>query len=258
MVITTPNIININLISAILCLVLLGSHYLLIPLRKPLERSIAVKHIASGILFAFLFIHIIPELAENSETLHERLTHQGISIHLELIIYFVAMLGFLIFMGISKLKPKLIKSERKQMANIQFYARNISYVILNALVAYTMPQRISLGMDFAVLFTLIMAAHLLMIDVNIEELQHRHARFFTFVIFPAVIALGWVVAYFTEPDNITLVAILSAFVAGGIVHDIFYFEFPKRDISIRYFFHFGLGAIIGAALLILMHTFAFI
>lgn len=253
---------EINQISGYLCAFLIVVHLFSEQLRKYIFEKRVIFHLSGGIVFAFLFIHMLPEFAEQGQDFSEYMHRVGITFRTQIVIYFIAMLGFMFFMGISTLVSHARNNNMQKKLGLYFYMHRSSYLIFNGLIAYTMPLRVKHGAGFSALFVLALAAHLVMIDIKIKNELRQTANYFVYVFFPLIIFLGWFAAYITEPDNIILVAILSAFVAGGIMHDIFSNEMPKEQNDAHKdkvaFLQFFSGGLIGSLLLVLLNIFQFL
>ena len=214
-------------------------------------RSIWLS-IAGGISVAYVFIHLLPELAEGQETIAEALDEGEGLASLESHIYLVALVGLAVFYGLERLATS--SRRRKREASKEdftsegvFWLHISSFAVYNFLIGYLFLQRLATGLEDLLLFFAAMALHFVVNDHSLRE-HHKEAYLRTgrWVLAAAVI-LGWAVGLLTEIPEVTI-AVLTAFLAGGVVMNVLKEELPEERES--RFWAFALGAALYTMLLL--------
>lgn len=139
-------------------------------------------------------------------------------------------------------------SEREDHAPQGVYWLHLAtFSVYNALITYTLPLRFRTGIWFALLFVVAMALHFVLTDRSLSEhYPQRFARTGRRVLV-AALAWGWVAAALFAPSRTVLVTVFTAFLAGGILLNVFKEELPSpRRSSYKWFL---IGLVVYAALL---------
>ena len=206
--------------------------------------------IFGGISVAYIFVHLLPELAEGQETVAEAVG-EGLAF-LESHIYLVALLGLAIFYGLERAASSSRRSEReagKEDSTTKgiFWLHVSSFAVYNALIGYLFLHRLATGLEDLLLFFVAMALHFVVNDHGLRE-HHKDAylRKGRWVLAAAVV-LGWVVGLLTEIPEVAI-AVLTAFLAGGVIMNVLKEELPEERES--RFWAFALGAALYAAVLL--------
>ncbi len=235
----------------------------------PFVPERATSSFAGGLAVAYVFLHLLPEVAEGNEAVGEALSDV---LHptplIELAIFFVALAGFTIFYGLERLArrrgsgvPAHVEAPvsvpagagplrsrtseadrngagiRQTRSSGGVYALHLaSFMVYNVLITYTMPLRLRTGLAFALLFTVAMGLHFVLTDRGLEE--HYPDRFTLrgrLALAGALIA-GWLAAALFAPTSTLLVALLTALLSGAILLNVFKEELPvARGSSFRWF-----------------------
>lgn len=204
---------------------------------------------AGGVSVAYVFVHLLPDLAEEQETIR-RAAGETFSF-LEYHVYLVALLGLVAFYGLER-AAKLSRGRRtsRQDATGQkiFWLHVGSFGLYNALIGYLLLHREDPGLGSLVLFAFAMGVHFLVNDFGLRE-DHKGAydRAGRWVLAAAVF-VGWAVGLLSEISEAAL-AVLFAFLAGGVVMNVLKEELPEERES--RFWAFALGAALYAAVLLL-------
>ena len=276
--------VALGLLSA---LALAALHLLAPRIRKlPFVPEPVTASLAGGVAVAYVFLHLLPELAEGNERITAILGDEvPRSPLLELGIFFVALLGFLIFYGLERLAER---SRRMAAAgggrrngepgrsegepggaegahggdgrvpgsgqgvpaggSAVFGLHLGSFLVYNAIIAYTLPLNWRQSVPFAVLFTIAMGLHFVLSDRGLEE--HYGSRFDRWpprLALAGALLLGWALAALVAPTSGVVVSLLTAFLSGSILLNVFKEEIPSARRS-----HFGwfAGGLAGYALLL--------
>ena len=206
---------------------------------------------AGGISVAYVFVHILPDLAEEQQTLREA-AGESFSF-LEYHVYLVALVGLGVFYGLER----AVKTSRRRTgvkgrigtadAGI-FWLHVSSFALYNALIGYLLLHREEPGFQSLLLYAFAMSVHFVVNDHGLsEDHKETYHRFGRWVLAAAVVA-GWVVGVAGDVSEAAL-AVLFAFLAGGVVLNVLKEELPEERQS--RFWAFALGASAYAAILLL-------
>ena len=207
---------------------------------------------AGGISVAYIFMHLLPELAEGQELLKER----GISF-LKHHVYLISLFGLTLFYGLERAAKESSHSTRGKNRkkdhdddNIELFWLHIStFGLYNAIIGYLLVHRQD-GSGISLLwFTLAMAFHFV---VNDYALVEHYKRAYTgrgrWIITLAVLG-AWLVGVLAEIPEVWI-KVLIAFIAGGTILNILKEELPEERKS--NFWAFGIGILIYTVLLLVV------
>ena len=204
---------------------------------------------AGGAAVAYVFLHLFPELALAQESLRDRGPFET-----EYEIYLLSLVGLAVFYGLER-AAKVSRHERREAGEEDvpgpgvFWLHVVSFALYNALVGYLLLHREDPTRRGLLLFFLAMALHFLVNDYGLRK-DHRGAydRSGRWILAAAVL-LGWGIGTQVEIGELPL-ALLFAFLAGGIVLNVLKEELPAERES--RFSAFVLGAAGYAAILLLL------
>ncbi len=205
--------------------------------------------LAGGVSVAYVFVHLLPELAEGQETLAEALG--GTLAFLERHIYLLALLGLAVFYGLERSSVRSRQQRRRQgkedvTSPEAFWVSTISFAIYNLLIGYLLLHREERGLGTLAVFAIAMALHFVVNDYGLHEHhQHMYERIGRWILAAAVL-LGWLLGLLVEIPEVAI-AILIALLAGGIILNVLKEELPEERRS--RFGAFAIGATAYAALL---------
>jgi hypothetical protein len=205
---------------------------------------------AGGVSVAYVFVHLLPDLAEEQETLRGA-TGERFSF-LEYHVYLVALVGLAAFYGLERAAKLSRGSERRVGGRDStgagvFWLHVGSFALYNALIGYLMLHREEPGLWSLTLFAFAMGVHFVVNDFGLRE-DHKGAydRAGRWALAAAVLA-GWAVGLLFDISEAAL-AVLFAFLAGGVVMSVLKEELPEGRES--RFWAFALGAAIYSAVLL--------
>jgi len=214
--------------------------------RLPLVPERVSGSFAGGIAVSYVFLHLLPELAEGNEHLRAVFGEKEPPTPLvELGIFAVGLLGLVLFYGLERLADR---GRGPADGAGAFWVHLGSYAVYNAVITYTLPTTYRTGTAFAVLFTLAMGLHFLLSDRGLEEhYGERFVRRGPRLVLAAALVLGWGLAALFAPTSAVTVSMLVAFLAGSVLLNVFKEELPSaRNSSFGWFLA---GALLYAALL---------
>ena len=242
---------------------------------------------AGGISLAYVFLHLLPELAEGQEVLMEG--GHGLSF-LEFEIYGLAMVGLLAFYGTERMVRRGehigrediddhphddVRKGEEADEHPAFWLHLACFALYNAIVGYLLLHRggghggaaeghgaeaagseapaLAMGQGEAALlltFAVAMALHFLVTDYGLrEDFRRGWMRTGRWVLSASLVA-GWLLGAFTELPEIWVLG-LVALLGGGVILNVLKEELPEERQS-----RFGAlvaGAAGYAALLTLAH-----
>jgi hypothetical protein len=200
---------------------------------------------AGGISVAYVFVHLLPDLARHQQELAEQV--DGALAALERHVYVVALLGLAIFYGIDAMLRRSAQRCADHPPGV-FWTHLTAFALYNVLVGYLLAQREGEGLGELLLFTLALGVHFLVNDQALRahhgRLYHRRGRWLLGI---APLA-GWALGAATEIGTVWLSA-LFALLAGSIVLNVLKEELPGERESRFWAFAAGAG---GYALLLIL------
>lgn len=206
----------------------------------------------SGISVAYVFVHILPELNKYQNTIRNSTAAE--LAFLEHHVYLLALLGLAVFYGLERVANESRQHNQKTgdgnmtTAGV-FWVHIASFSVYNALIGYLLLHREQTGLLSLLFFTGAMGVHFVVNDYGLREHHkqryHRIGRW----LLAAAIIIGWVIGSATEIHG-AAIAVLFAFIAGGVVLNVLKEELPKERES--RFWAFALGAIVYSILLLII------
>jgi hypothetical protein len=150
---------------------------------------------AGGVSVAYVFVHLLPDLADEQETIREA-TGDSFSF-LEYHVYLVALVGLAAFYGleraakVSRVKERSAGREDSTGGGV-FWLHTASFTVYNALIGYLLLHREDPGPGALVLFAFAMGVHFVVNDYGLRY-DHKGAydRMGRWVLAAAILA-GWV------------------------------------------------------------------
>jgi hypothetical protein len=227
-------------------MVLVALHLLAPRIRRlPLVPEHRTASFAGGIAVSYVFLHLIPELAEGHARLRELFGEETEpSPVIELAIFLVALVGFMLFYGLERAAER--SHAGRGGAGAVFWVHLGSYALYNAVITYTLPSTYRTGVAFAVLFTVAMALHFVLSDRGLEEhYGRRFDRWLPRLMLAAALLLGWLLAVLAAPTRSVTVAVLTALLAGSVLLNVFKEELPDARRSSFPWFLAGAGLYAG-------------
>jgi hypothetical protein len=205
--------------------------------------------ISGGVAVAYVFIHLLPELAAGQVQL-SRATADWAVRFAERHVYLVALLGLAVFYGLER----LAKESRGQLgqgmagdanapptSRAVFWIHMISFGIYNALIGYLLlhlEHRTTLALAF---FTIAMALHFVVTDFGLSEDHQGPFRTTGRWILSGSVLAGFALGIVTEVPE-SAIAALVAFLAGGVILNVIKEEVPSERRSRFWAFALGMAA----------------
>jgi multisubunit Na+/H+ antiporter MnhB subunit len=228
--------------------VLIGIHLIGSTLRF---MSIVPRHgllsFAGGIAVAYVFIHVLPNLAEGASLVEQELGDSPIADH---VVWLVALGGMVLFYAIETASRNVREDESgSDRTQAHIYVLSIaSYGTYNAVVAYLLHEQADQGAAAIAFFVVAMSLHFLVNDYALHEHhKERYERSGRWILIAAV-AVGAVIGAMTQITPLVL-ELTTALIAGGVILNVMKEELP--DEADRQFPAFVAGAGGYAVLLLL-------
>ncbi|MDB6080754.1 MAG: hypothetical protein JWO53_26 [Chlamydiia bacterium] len=183
-----------------------------------------------GVAIAFVFVDLLPKLARSDSIVRELL--YGLFPYFERHVYVMALLGFLLFFTVDRSKSFLRGKGR-------FWLSLGSYTLFNFLVGYAVVDKNDPEVRPLALFTFAIALHYFSNDFSLTESHGKEYQRFGKWVLIGSLYLGWL-AGLCITLSATAVALVSAFIAGGVIMNVTRHELPNNH-------HNSLGAFLAAA-----------
>jgi hypothetical protein len=209
-------------------------------------RSIWLS-LAGGVSVAYVFVHLLPELAEQQVAVARDLEGLGgFAAGIESHVYLVALAGLAAFYGLEHLARGSAKEECEAGRDARppsgvFWVHLVSFALYNLLIGYLLVHREDPGLGALAAYAVAMGLHFL---VNDQSLRKHHGRAYDKAgrwLLAAAPLAGWALGAATHISDLLLFA-LFAFLAGGVILNVLKEELPEDRESRFWAFAAGAGA----------------
>ncbi len=198
---------------------------------------------AGGASTAYVFVHLLPELRKGQATIEQ--TVPDIVAFVEHHVYLVALIGFAAFYGLESMARKIsLRKNTGEEGHDQtdlsiFWIHILSFAAYYALIGYLLLHQEEPGISSMALFSVSMGLHFF---VNDYGLRQHHKKSYDRIgrwLLAVSVLIGWTVGYFSEIHE-AAIAVLFAFLGGGIILNVIKEELPKERESRFWAFALGL------------------
>lgn len=215
----------------------------------PFVPERAMASFAGGLAIAYVFLHLLPEIAAGNEAVGEALSDVVAPTPLlELAIFLVALVGFTVFYGLER-AARRGRGAGGEPVGI-YWLHLTSFGTYNVLITYGMALRVRTGLAFALLFALAMGLHFVLTDRGLEEHYPRRFARSGRVLLAGALLIGWGLSAVAAPTSTLVVAVLTALLVGSILLNVFKEELPSGRQSSFGWFLTGLGLYAGLLALV--------
>lgn len=200
-------------------------HALMPRLRTRLGGSAesAFAAIGGGVAAAYVFIHLLPELARGNREVGEALGDtSGVSSVGEVALFVVAFAGFLVLYGLDH-----VAASSESEGGV-FAVHLAVYAAYNGVITYSLPTQFDADVPVAVLFVVAMAVHFLIAD---RGLAGHHGHRFATVGRPVLVGglvAGYLLAWLFAPTRTIVVSVMLAVLGGFVLYNVFSDELPNE------------------------------
>jgi hypothetical protein len=204
------------------------------PLRGVVRDRRSLISFAAGMAAAYVFVHVMPELhgarrafAESLESVSVVLRYEGMAI------YFLALVGFLVFYGLDHLRARLraradeAGEAEEGQAGPAFWIHVGGFAAYVLLVTYLLVHNLEETPVSTGLFVVAMACHFLAVD---HSLRDEHGAAYDRIgryLLAGMAALGWAIGLLTSLP-VFVVSLLVAFVSGAVIMNSAVMELPSE------------------------------
>ena len=242
-------------IAALLAAVVLAAAHLLAPRLTTLTLVPRSRWLsaAGGVSVSYVFVHLLPELAEGQTAIEggEGAGGEPLLGFLENHVYLVALVGLAVFYGVEKhsLASRRRTADRTgedRTTDDAFWLSIATFAVYNAVIGYVLLDAALEELTQLVLYTLALGVHFVINDFALSE-HHRDAyRRWARWIVAAAVLVGWLAGVATDVSE-RVIAVVVAFIAGGVVLNVLKEELPGERLA--QFWPFAGGALAYTVLL---------
>jgi len=174
-----------------------------------------------GVAISYVFIDLLPKLAKSDLVVRQALASVFPFSYFERHVYIMALLGFLLFFAVGQSRSLLHGKAR-------FWLTIASYALFNFLVGYAVVDKDNPEVQPLLLFTIAIGLHYFTNDFSLSE---DHGKVYSKLgkwLLIASLFLGWLAgSLFTLSE--TAIALVSAFIGGGVIMNVTRHELPKEN-----------------------------
>jgi hypothetical protein len=188
---------------------------------------------ASGISVAYVFLDLLPDLAEQQSLIERVGLFPGLDRHL----YIVALVGLTVSLWVetasreSRRRRRAI-GEPDQTGTAAFWLSIVSFMVLNAAIGYAVASPGDRAVEPLWLFAFAMGLHFLANDHSlVEHHGDRYQRVGRWLLVAGLLA-GWLIGTLPSVEiRPEMLALVLAYIAGGTIMNILRHELPDTDRS---------------------------
>lgn len=201
---------------------------------------------AGGIAVAYVFVYLLPELAERQAAIDDRAAFGTGAVDGGL--YPAALVGLLVFYGVERAARTAGDSDGTGSHDRAFWLHVVAFGLYNGFIGFLLHDQLAAGLSALAFFVAAIAPHLAVIEYDLQ--QHHEGRYVGLGqrLLAGAVVLGASVGYVVDIGDATT-SLAFAFLAGGIVLNVFKEELPDEERS--RFPPFAIAAVVFAALLAL-------
>lgn len=190
---------------------------------------------SGGLAVSYVFVYVLPTL--HKEQLHVKQYGDYLSMESEL--YFIGLLGVLIFYGIQKVVRKAEREDETKKARTLFWLQILFFGFYNMLVAYTIISHDVLGIQ-AVFYGLAVGLHFVAVAHDMwREYADIYNKVGRYVLALGIVA-GWVTGMTVQLSPLTE-SVIFAFISGAMILNVLKYELPPDEES--HFITFAIGVV---------------
>jgi hypothetical protein len=193
------------------------------PFRSLIRDRRSILSFGAGMSAAYVFVHVMPELHDARhafvESVSVTLRYEGMAI------YFIALLGFLLFYGLEHQGNRLHGSGAEGAVGPAFKLDITGFAAYVWLMAYLLVNHFGSSPFSIGLYALALTFHFLSLD---HALRHEHGDAYERIgrhVLAGMALLGWSVGLLLALPGHTL-ALLLAFISGAIIMNSLIMELP--------------------------------
>ena len=207
---------------------------------------------AGGISVAYVFVHILPELAHHQHEFNVRGGPLGLLDRSERHVWFVALVGLAAFYGLDSLARSSARQRgrhggERRPSSRAFWVHLVAYAAFNLLIGYLLLHREEIGLYSLLTYAIAMSTHFVVTDQGLREQFHPAYDGIGRWVLAAAPLVGWALGVWVDVPPLAVLA-MFAFLAGGIILNALKEELPEERES--HFSAFAISTGLYAALLL--------
>jgi hypothetical protein len=213
-----------GLAAALFAAAFLFGHYVR-PLKWLGFGDRAVISFCAGMSAAYVFVHLMPELAEAREIFAA--SQSSVERYEGMSVYLFALLGFIVFYGLESLRTHLDEASAGQEARRDLQLHLAGFVSYVGLMAYLALRALDETPTSQALYAIAIFAHLLGIN---QEFRREHGALYDLrirLILAGAAIAGWLIAFAIELPS-QIITLLLAFVSGAVIMNSMIMELPTE------------------------------
>jgi hypothetical protein len=196
---------------------------------------------------------MLPGLIESKDSIGAVLhSHFAESRLVDTGVFLLALLGFTIFFGLRRWCRQESKKDREKVHR-SFLVSIGSFSVYNAVITFTLAERIALDVFTAAIFTLAIGLHMVIIDAEHEAHDATNFNRWGRYVLSASLVFGWGIGVGMGEHSVFAAAVLSSVLAGALLLNVFHYELS--EVSDARFGSFLCGIGCGASILLLVLVF---
>lgn len=178
---------------------------------------------SGGLAVSYVFVYVLPTLHKEQILVKK----YGDYFTMESELYFIGLLGVLLFYGIQKVVRKAQKKQQVSKARALFWLQIIFFGVYNMLVAYTVLSHNVLGIQ-AVFYGLAVGLHFVAVAHDLwREYEDIYNKIGRYVLTLGIIA-GWIMGMKVTLSPL-IESIIFAFISGAMILNVLKYELPPDD-----------------------------
>ncbi len=190
---------------------------------------------SGGLAVSYVFVYVLPSLHKEQIAIKK----YGDYFTMESELYFIGLLGVLIFYGIQKVVRKAQLNSESRKARSLFWLQILFFGVYNMLVAYTVISHEVLGIQ-AVFYGLAVGLHFIAVAHDLwREYADIYNQIGRYVLAIGILA-GWLLGITVNLSPLTE-SIIFAFISGAMILNVLKYELPPDDEA--HFFTFAVGVV---------------
>lgn len=176
---------------------------------------------SGGLAVAYVFVYVLPSLHREQQQLKE----YGSTLTMEVELYFIGLLGLLLFYGIEKIVSQAEQNGTAEK-NVYFWLQVLFFMIYNMLIAYTVVVSNVRGVQ-AVFYGAAIGMHFIAVAHDLWRKNPQRYNSLGRYFLASGILLGWGFAIWFELSSIAQ-SLIFAFISGAMILNVLKNELPKE------------------------------
>lgn len=178
--------------------------------------------VGGGVAVAYVFVQLMPELADGGRSLTDLdISDYAPTPIVESGLFLIALIGMLVIYSLD-----VVADSGRGSSRTLYRVHMGVFALINAIYAYTMPSLLTTGIDYAVLFTLAIGAHVLLVDRTLARAHPDLFRHEDRWIGILGVVVGFALAAVFPPVQELTLAVATALLGGGLLMTTFREELP--------------------------------